>query len=76
MRPERRAHLQCGQLSGSRVRQLPSRIRYLQHVYRKPIETLGRLIERLLPQSIHAVTAVGFELKVILFVLAASINYL
>lgn len=32
--------------------------------------------ERLLPKSIHAVTAKGFKLKVILFVLASSINCL
>jgi hypothetical protein len=32
------------------------------------------LMERLLPKSIHAVTAVGFELKVVLFVLAVSPN--
>lgn len=57
-------------------KQFPPWIRYLQHVYRKRIETLGSLIERLLPKSIHAVTAVGFELKVVLFVLAASINRL
>jgi len=30
----------------------------------------------LLPKSIHAVTAKGFELKVALFVLACSINFL
>ena len=51
-------------------------IRYLQHHYRKRVETAGSLIERLLPKSIHAVTAAGFELKVVLFVLAFSINCL
>jgi hypothetical protein len=56
--------------------QFPPWIRYLQHVYRKPIETMGSLIERLLPKSIHAVTAIGFELKVVSFVLAVSINCL
>jgi hypothetical protein len=40
------------------------------------VETTGSLIERLLPKSIHAVTAKGFELKVALFVLACSINFL
>ena len=40
------------------------------------IETTGSLIERLLPKSIYAVTAKGFELKVALFVLACSINFL
>lgn len=36
----------------------------------------GSLIERILPKSIHAVIAKGFELKVALFVLASSINFL
>jgi hypothetical protein len=34
------------------------------------------MIERLLPKSIHSVTPQGFELKVGLFVLAASLNFL
>jgi hypothetical protein len=34
------------------------------------IQTTGSLIERILPKSIHAVTTVGFELKVSWFVLA------
>lgn len=57
-------------------RQFPAWIQYLQHYYRKRIETVGSLLERLLPKSIHAVTAVGFELKVVLFVLAVSMNFL
>jgi hypothetical protein len=48
----------------------------LLHHYRNCVETAGSLIERLLPKSIHAITAKGFELKVILFVLASSINCL
>ena len=56
--------------------QFPPWIRYLQHHFRKRIETMGSLLERLLPKSIHAVTACGFELKVVLFVLAVSINCL
>jgi hypothetical protein len=32
------------------------------------------LIEQLLPKSIHAVTSQGFELKVVLFVMASSLN--
>jgi hypothetical protein len=51
-------------------------IHYLQASYRKVIETTGSMIEKLLPKSIHAVTARGFELKVAIFVLACSINYL
>jgi hypothetical protein len=34
------------------------------------------LIERILPKTIHAVTARGFELKVFLFVLAYSLTCL
>ena len=45
------------------------------HLHRKMIETTGSLIERLLPKSIHAVTSVGFELKVSLFILAMSFNH-
>lgn len=48
---------------------------FLRH-YRHQVETAGSLIERLLPKSIHAVTAKGFELKVFLFVLAFSITCL
>jgi hypothetical protein len=51
-------------------------IHYLQASYRKVIETTGSMIEKLLPKSIHAVTARGFELKMAIFVLACSINYL
>ena len=43
---------------------------------RKAIETTGSLIERLLPKHIHSVTATGFELKVGLFVLACSLNFI
>ncbi len=43
--------------------------------YRKMIETAGSMIERMLPKSIHAVTAEGFELKVVLFIVAYSINF-
>ena len=57
-------------------RPLPPYIAYVQHDYRKRIETVGSLIERMLPKSIHAVTAEGFELKVFLFVLAYSLNCL
>ena len=49
---------------------------YLANYYRKSVETVGSLIERLLPRCIHAVTRQGFELKVVLFVLASSINQL
>jgi Transposase DDE domain len=57
-------------------RPLPPYIAYVQHYYRKRVETVGSLIERMLPKTIHAVTAKGFELKVFLFVLAYSLNCL
>ena len=58
------------------TRTLPPYIAYVQPYYRKRIETVGSLIERMLPKTIHAVTAKGFELKVFLFVLAYSIDCL
>jgi hypothetical protein len=48
--------------------------RGLQHLCRQQVETAGSMIERLLPKSIHATDAKGFELKVILFVLSFSIG--
>jgi DDE family transposase len=57
-------------------RPFPPWMRYLQAHFRKTIETTGSLLERLLPKSIHAVTAEGFELKLVLFVLALSISRL
>jgi len=58
------------------LRPVPPFMTYLQASVRKIVETTGSLIERLLPKSIHAVTAKGFELKVALFVLACSIKFL
>lgn len=57
-------------------RPVPSYVAYLQARGRKMVETAGSLIERLLPKHIHAVTSQGFELKVMLFVLAYSVSYL
>ncbi len=47
---------------------------FIQHTYRKQIETEGSNLEKQLPSSIHAVTSEGFELKVFLFVLALSFD--
>jgi hypothetical protein len=58
------------------LRPVPPFVFYFQSTLRKVVETTGSLIERLLPKSIHAVTPKGFELKVALFLLAASINFL
>ena len=55
-------------------RALPPYVSFVQSYYRKRVETAGSLIEQLLPKSIHAVTPQGFELKVALFVIAASLN--
>jgi hypothetical protein len=51
-------------------------MQYLQAHDRKAVETAGSLLERLLPKHLHAVTPEGFELKVVLFVLALSISRL
>jgi hypothetical protein len=55
-------------------RTFPYAMQYLQAHFRKAVETTGSLLERLLPKSIHTVTAEGFELKLVLFVLALSIS--
>jgi hypothetical protein len=55
-------------------RPLPPFVEYVQSCQRKIIETSGSLIERLLPKSIHAVTAKGFELKAALFVIAFAFS--
>jgi hypothetical protein len=57
-------------------RPVPACVAYLQARGRKMVETAGSLINRLLPKSIHAVTSRGFELKIMLFVLAYSISCL
>jgi hypothetical protein len=57
-------------------RPFPPWTRYLQAHFRKAVETTGSLLEQFLPKSIHTVTAEGFELKLVLFVLALSISRL
>jgi hypothetical protein len=57
-------------------RPVPPWMRYLQALYRKVVETTASRLEQLLPKSIHAVTARGFELKVGLFVVACSLTFL
>ena len=48
---------------------------FVQQYYRKRVETVGSLLERLLPKSIHAVTSQGFALKVALFIVAYSLYF-
>jgi len=57
-------------------RPVPAWIAFLQHHYRKIVETAASLVERLLPKHIHATNSAGFELKVILFMLALSFDRL
>jgi hypothetical protein len=71
------AHVQlCPIRKKNATRTLPPYIASVQHYYRKVIETVGSLLERLRPTTIHAVTAAGLELKVFLLVLADSIHCL
>ena len=58
------------------TRAIPPYMAFVQHDSRKRIETAGSLIARRWPNTIHAVTARGFELKVFLVVLAYSIDCL
>jgi hypothetical protein len=56
------SHIQlCPIRKKNSTRTLPPYIAYVQHDSRKRIETVGSLMERMLPKSIHAVTATGFE---------------
>ena len=55
-------------------RALPPEVSFVQHYYRKMVETAGSLIAQFFPKAIHAVTSQGFELKVALFVIAYSLN--
>src|SRR5512147_1923970 len=57
------------------TRPVPAWAAYLQARGRKIIETAGSQISRLMPRHIHAITAQGFELKVMLFVLAYSVSF-
>lgn len=57
-------------------RPVSASFRYLQFHYRKMIETAGGLISNLFPKKIHATSPLGFELKIVLFVLAGSFNLL
>jgi hypothetical protein len=71
------AHVQlCPLRKKHSTRTLPPDIASVQHDYRNMIETVGSLLESIMPKTIHAVTAAGFELKVFLCVLAYSINCL
>ena len=55
-------------------RQYPPWEVYLHHHRRKPVEVTNSLITQRMPRSIHAVTAAGFEMKIILFLIATMIT--
>ena len=57
-------------------RAIPPWETYLRELQRKYIETAGSMITQRFPKTIHAVTAAGFELKVVLFLLAYSFDCL
>lgn len=53
-------------------RPVPPYITYWRQIKREVVETTGSLLEQLLPKHIHNVTAAGFELKVLTFLLTLS----
>ena len=55
-------------------RPLSASTRFAQSYHRKRVETAGSQLMGLFPKSLHAVSALGFELKVALFVLAYSFD--
>lgn len=55
-------------------RSMPAYVEFVQRIKRKVVETTGSLLTQLLHKSIHAVTLEGFELKLMLFVLARSVR--
>ncbi len=57
-------------------RAIPAWETYLRELQRKYIETAGSMITERFPKTIHAVTAAGFELKIVLFLLAYSFDCL
>lgn len=57
-------------------RAIPAWEQYLRELQRKYIETTGSLLMQRFPKTIHAVTSAGFELKVVLLLLAYSLNCL
>lgn len=58
------------------TRKNPPWLVYWQSVNRRLIETSASVMEQMFPKSIHAVTSCGFELKIVLFILAHSFNCL
>jgi len=57
-------------------RPLPACLEFLAKPVRQRVETTFSQLEALLPKHIHAVTAHGFVLKLVCFLLAVSFSYL
>lgn len=55
---------------------MPTNYRYGRQPVRQYVETVGNTLTQRFPKTIQAVTAAGFALKVVVFVLVYSINYL
>ena len=65
----------CTHRKKNAKRQHSYQLSHIQKYRRKRIETSFSSIARLMPRWIHAVTMRGFELKVMLFVLAFALQY-
>ena len=63
-----------GQRRKNSKRPISASVSYVLEHFRKRIETAFSAAERMLPKSIHAVTARGFEAKVFLFLLSLSLD--
>lgn len=57
-------------------RAIPPWETFLRETARKYIEPSGSVLMQRFPKTIHAVTAVGFELKLVLFLLAYRLDHL
>lgn len=58
------------------LRAVPGWVTYLRSYFRKRIETTVSQITALFPKVIHAVIPQGFELKIVLFIIAFAIQCL
>jgi hypothetical protein len=58
------------------LRAVPGWVTYLRHYFRQRIETTVSQITALFPKVIHAVIPQGFELKIVLFIIAFAIQCL
>jgi hypothetical protein len=68
-------HLKAQRKKNSK-RPMPAWEKYLRNRMRKYIETVFSGISSLFPRKIHAVTARGFELKIVWFLVAFAIQCL